>query len=108
MISSTAEVTDYWRYPWVFVSGLITRALFPDRATDTLDIPKDDDLDASLLSEKSMKPGAESGESDGRPMKHPDTSQPTSILHEFDRCERAGARFQAMQSGEKLSDAEVR
>ncbi|ETP50606.1 hypothetical protein F442_04127 [Phytophthora nicotianae P10297] len=62
MISSTAEVTDYWRYP----------------ATDTLDIPKDDDLDASLLSEKSMKPGAESGESDGRPMNHPDTSQPTS------------------------------
>ncbi|ETI52809.1 hypothetical protein L914_03985 [Phytophthora nicotianae] len=73
-----SEVTDYLRYPWVLVSVLITRALFPERATDTLDIPKDDDIDASLLSENSMKPGAESGESDGRPMNHPDTSQPTS------------------------------
>ncbi|GMF29828.1 unnamed protein product [Phytophthora lilii] len=41
------EGTDYKFYAWVHVSRLKPRVMFPERPTETMDIPEDDDFDAS-------------------------------------------------------------
>ncbi|POM61480.1 LOW QUALITY PROTEIN: reverse transcriptase, partial [Phytophthora palmivora] len=56
------EDTGYRVNPWVHVSRLKPRALFPRRPTLELEIPEDDDFDAALLPEDSWEPDAENDE----------------------------------------------
>ncbi|POM66005.1 Hypothetical protein PHPALM_18202 [Phytophthora palmivora] len=56
------EDTGYRVNPWVHVSRLKPRALFPRRPTIELEIPEDDDFDAALLPEDSWEPFAENDE----------------------------------------------
>ncbi|KAE8896892.1 hypothetical protein PF003_g18786 [Phytophthora fragariae] len=50
------EDTGYRVNPWVYVSRLKPRAVFPKRPTMELDLEDDDDFDAALLPEDSWEP----------------------------------------------------
>ncbi|OWZ23030.1 hypothetical protein PHMEG_0002138 [Phytophthora megakarya] len=50
------EGTAYKVYPWVHVSRLKPRALFPDRPTEEVEASEDDELDAALLPEDVSEP----------------------------------------------------
>ncbi|OWZ02598.1 hypothetical protein PHMEG_00025814, partial [Phytophthora megakarya] len=124
------EGTEYRFYPWVHVSRLKPRAKYPDRPSEAMNIPENDDFDAALLREDSWV---------GSPTRVPESSKWKQylirrikhyqvkwkgyevpdwvlqghlncgrLLYEFDLGERARARFQAMQSGDELPDEEVR
>ncbi|KAK1928984.1 Ribonuclease HI [Phytophthora citrophthora] len=124
------EDTGYRVNPWVHVSRLKPRALFPRRPTMELEIPEDDDFDAALLPEDSWEPDTENDEYevekilDTRWSKRTRTSRrlreylvkwkgydetewlPLSklncgaLLYEFNQSARARARFQTMQAGD--------
>ncbi|KAK1940726.1 Retrovirus-related Pol polyprotein from transposon opus [Phytophthora citrophthora] len=124
------EDTGYRVNPWVHVSRLKPRALFPRRPTMELEIPDDDDFDAALLPEDSWEPDTENDEYevekilDTRWSKRTRTSRrlreylvkwkgydetewlPLSklncgaLLYEFNQSARARARFQTMQAGD--------
>ncbi|GMF62355.1 unnamed protein product [Phytophthora fragariaefolia] len=57
-------VTDsgYRVNPWVHVSRLKPRALFPKRPTVEIEVAEDDDFDAVLLPEDSWEPDSERNE----------------------------------------------
>ncbi|OWY91328.1 hypothetical protein PHMEG_00040133, partial [Phytophthora megakarya] len=119
-----AEGTEYRFYLWVHVSRLKPRAKYPDRPSEPVNISEDDDFDAALLREDSWEPDEGSGEfkveaildeyqvkwkgyeaPDWVPQGHLNCGR---LLYEFDQGERARMCFQAMQSGDKLPDEEVR
>ncbi|POM68376.1 Hypothetical protein PHPALM_15470 [Phytophthora palmivora] len=56
------EGTGYRVNPWVHISRLKPRALFPKRPIVEIDVEDDDDLDAALLPEDSWTPDAGNGE----------------------------------------------
>ncbi|OWZ08170.1 hypothetical protein PHMEG_00019334 [Phytophthora megakarya] len=115
--------TEYRYYPWVHVSRLKPRAKYPDRPSEPMDIPENDDFDAALLREDSREPDESSVEFEVRRVKGyqvkwkgyevPDWVPRGHLncgrlLYEFDQGERVRGRFQAMQSGDELPDEEVR
>ncbi|KAE8882926.1 hypothetical protein PF003_g33021 [Phytophthora fragariae] len=51
------EGSGYKLYPWVHVSRLKPRALFPDRPTEEVKVAEEDDFDAALLAEDVNSPG---------------------------------------------------
>ncbi|OWY90753.1 hypothetical protein PHMEG_00040975 [Phytophthora megakarya] len=131
------EGTEYRFYPWVHVSRLKPRAKYPDRPSEPMNVPEDDDFDAALR-EDSWEPDEGSGEFeveailDVRWVTRTRTSRRVKeyqvkwkgyeapdwvpqghlncgrLLYEFDQGERSRVRFQAMQSGDELPDEEVR
>jgi hypothetical protein len=50
------EGSGYKLYPWVHVSRLKPRALFPDRPTTEVEVAEEDDFDAALLPEDVSEP----------------------------------------------------
>ncbi|POM58051.1 Hypothetical protein PHPALM_37356 [Phytophthora palmivora] len=56
------EGTGYRVNPWVHISRLKPRALFPKRPIVEIDVEDDDDFDAALLPEDSWTPDAGNGE----------------------------------------------
>ncbi|KAJ8530421.1 hypothetical protein ON010_g14491 [Phytophthora cinnamomi] len=54
--------TGYRVNPWVHVSRLKPRALFPKRPVEEVEVPGDDDFDAALLPEDSWEPDSERDE----------------------------------------------
>ncbi|OWZ06493.1 reverse transcriptase [Phytophthora megakarya] len=132
------EGTEYRFYPWVHVSRLKPRTKYPERPSEAMNIPEEDDFDAALLREDSWEPDEGSGEYkveailDVRWVTRTRTSRrvkeyqvkwkgyevPDWVpqrhlncgrrLYEFDQGERARVRFQAMQSGDELPGEEVR
>ncbi|POM73630.1 Reverse transcriptase [Phytophthora palmivora] len=124
------ENTGYRVNPWVHVSRLKPRGLFPKRPTVEIEVNEDDDFDAALLPEDSWEPDAVNDEYeverilDLRWTKRTRTSRrireylvkwkgydetewlPVSklncgaLLYEFNQGARARARFQAMQAGD--------
>ncbi|OWZ01335.1 hypothetical protein PHMEG_00027300 [Phytophthora megakarya] len=132
------EGTEYRFYPWVHVSRLKPRAKYPERPSEAMNIPEDDDLDAALLREDSWEPDEGSGEYEVeeilevRWVTRTRTSRRVKeyqvkwkgyeapgwvpqghlnygrLLNDFDQGEQARVRFQAMQSGDELPDEEVR
>ncbi|OWY94739.1 hypothetical protein PHMEG_00035449 [Phytophthora megakarya] len=123
------EGTEYRFYPWVHASRLKPRAKYPDRPSEPMNIPEDDDFDAALLREDKFEVEAIL---DVRWVTRTSTSRRVKeyrvkwkgyevpdwvpqghlncgrLLYEFDQGERARVRFQAMQSGDELPDEEVR
>ncbi|GMF30010.1 unnamed protein product [Phytophthora fragariaefolia] len=126
------KVTDsgYRVNPWVHVSLLKPRALFPKRPTVEIEVAEDDDFDAALLPEDSWEPDSERNEYevekilDLRWSKRTRTSRRTreylvkwkgyddpgwlplsqlscgALLYEFNQGARARTRFQTMQAGD--------
>ncbi|GMF35729.1 unnamed protein product [Phytophthora fragariaefolia] len=126
------KVTDsgYRVNPWVHVSRLKPRALFPKRPTVEIEVAEDDDCDAALLPEDSWEPDSERNEYELEKIlvlrwsKRARTSRrapeylvkwkgydnpewlPLSqlscgaLLCEFNQGARARARFQTMQAGD--------
>ncbi|POM60875.1 hypothetical protein PHPALM_30209 [Phytophthora palmivora] len=112
--------------PWVHISRLKPRAIFPRRPKVEVEVEDDDDFDAALLPEDSWEPDNANDEyevesiQDVRWVKRTRTSKrsreylvkwkgyadiPVSqlscgaLLYEFNKGARAKARFQAMQAG---------
>ncbi|GMF51710.1 unnamed protein product [Phytophthora fragariaefolia] len=54
--------TGYRVNPWVHVSRLKPRALFPERPAEEIDVDEDDDFDTALLPEDSWEPDAANDE----------------------------------------------
>ena len=54
--------TPYRFYPWVHISRLKPRVLFPTRPVEPIEVSEDDDFDAALLPEDSFEPDAEHNE----------------------------------------------
>ncbi|POM57600.1 Hypothetical protein PHPALM_37864, partial [Phytophthora palmivora] len=124
------ENTGYRVNPWVHVSRLKPRALFPKLPIVEMEVSEDDDFDAALLPEDSWEPDVVNDEYeverilDLRWTKRTRTSRrireylvkwkgydetewlPVSklncgaLLYEFNQGARARARFQAMQAGD--------
>ncbi|KAE8967052.1 hypothetical protein PR001_g28215 [Phytophthora rubi] len=124
------ENTGYRVNPWVHVSRLKPRAVFPKRPTMELDLEDDDDFDAALLPEDSWEPDNSNDEYevekilDLRWVKRTRTAKRTreylvkwkgyddpdwtpvsqlscgALLYEFNQGAKARARFQAMQAGD--------
>jgi hypothetical protein len=124
------ENSGYRVNPWVHVSRLKPRALFPRRPTVEIEVDDEDDFDAALLPEDSWEPGEESGQYevekilDIRWSKKTRTSRRTreylvkwkgydetdwlpvsklscgALLYEFNQGARARARFRSMQAGD--------
>jgi hypothetical protein len=124
------EGSGYKLYPWVHVSRLKPRALFPDRPTTEVEVAEEDDFDAALLPEDVSEPDESQSVyeveliRDVRWVKRTRTSRrvreylikwkgypelewlPVSqlncgaLLYEFNKGARAQARFRAMQSGD--------
>ncbi|KAJ8571510.1 hypothetical protein ON010_g5327 [Phytophthora cinnamomi] len=124
------ENTGYRVNPWVHVSRLKPRAIFPKRPTAELEVDKTDDFDAALLSEDSWEPDHANGEFevekilDLRWVKRTRTFKRTrkysvkwkgypdpewipvsqlncgALLYEFNQGAKARARFQAIQAGD--------
>lgn len=122
--------TGYRVNPWVHISRLKPRALFPKRPNVEIEVDDDDDLDAALLPEDSWEPDAGKNEYevekllDLRWTKRTRTSKRIreylvkwkgydepewvplaqlncgGLLYEFNRGARARARFQSMQAGD--------
>ncbi|POM75958.1 Hypothetical protein PHPALM_6863 [Phytophthora palmivora] len=121
------EDTGYRVNPWVHISRLKPRALFPRRPTLQVEVNENDDFDATLLPEDSWEADNQNNEYeilDLRWSKRTRTSKrireylikwkgydepewlPVSqlscgaLLYEFNQGAKARARFQAMQAGE--------
>jgi hypothetical protein len=124
------EDTGYRVNPWVHISRLKPRAIFPKRPTVEIQMEDEDDFDAALLPEDSWEPDSERDEYeveailDLRWSKRTRTSRrrreylikwkgyddpewlPVSqlscgaLLYEFNQGARARARFQSMQAGD--------
>ncbi|GMG16131.1 unnamed protein product [Phytophthora fragariaefolia] len=126
------KVTDsgYRVNPWVHVSRLKPRALFPKPPTVEIEVAEDDDFDAALLPEDSWEPDSERNEYevekilDLRWPKRTRTSRRTreylvkwkgyddpewlplsqlscgALLYEFNQGARARGRFQTMEAGD--------
>ncbi|OWZ09769.1 hypothetical protein PHMEG_00017471 [Phytophthora megakarya] len=122
--------TGYSVNPWVHISRLKPKVIFPKRPTVEVDIADDDDFDAALLPEDSWEPDSSNDvfevESiqDVRWVKRTQTATRSreylikwkgyddpewipvpqfncaSLLYEFNKGTRARARFQAMQAGD--------
>ncbi|KAG6579909.1 reverse transcriptase [Phytophthora cinnamomi] len=131
------EGTGYKLYPWVHVSRLKPRALFPDRPTAEIEVSEEDDLDAALLPEDIDEPDETQDVyeveaiRDVRWVKRTRTSRrvreylvkwkgyselewlPMSqlncgaLLYEFNKSTRAQARFKAMQAGDEPPEPEA-
>ncbi|OWZ10034.1 hypothetical protein PHMEG_00017183 [Phytophthora megakarya] len=124
------ETEGYRVNPWVHISRLKPRVVFPKRPTVEVGVADDDDFDAALLPEDSWEPDSsndvfevESIE-DVRWVKRTRTARRSreylvkwkgydnpewipvtqlncgSLLYEFNKGTRARARFQAMQAGD--------
>ncbi|OWY94651.1 hypothetical protein PHMEG_00035562 [Phytophthora megakarya] len=116
--------TGYRVNPWVHISRLKPRALFPKRPTSEIQIPEDHDFDAALLPKDSWEPDIAQDEDPGSQMdqtykdlqtlsgifnqveNYPDPEwiplaqlNCGALLYEFDQGAKARARFQAMQAG---------
>ncbi|OWY95327.1 LOW QUALITY PROTEIN: hypothetical protein PHMEG_00034698 [Phytophthora megakarya] len=131
-ISETAHSGSWKR---VVISDTPSRSkswtLYPEQPSVIIDVPEDDDFDAALLREDSWKHDEGSGEYevevilDVRWITRTRANQRVKeyltpdwitqewlncggLRYEFDRGERARVRFQAMQSGDRLQDEEVR
>ncbi|OWZ06512.1 LOW QUALITY PROTEIN: hypothetical protein PHMEG_00021226 [Phytophthora megakarya] len=126
----TIDDTGYRVNPWVHISRLKPRALFPKRPTVRTEIDDHDDLDAALLPENSWEVDNTNNEYedeevlDLRWSKRTRTSKRTreylvkwkgydepdwvplaqlscgTLLYEFNQGAKARARFQAMQAGD--------
>ncbi|KAL4134291.1 hypothetical protein PRIC2_004600 [Phytophthora ramorum] len=124
------EDTGYRVNPWVHISRLKPRALFPKRPNMELNVNEDDDFDAALLPEDSWEPDSERDEYevekilDLRWSKRTRTSRRRreylikwkgydepewlpvtqlscgALLYDFSQGARARARFQTMQAGD--------
>ncbi|OWY92367.1 LOW QUALITY PROTEIN: hypothetical protein PHMEG_00038665, partial [Phytophthora megakarya] len=124
------DKTGYRVNPWVHISRLKPRALFPKRPTVSVEIGEEDDFDAALLPENSWEADAQKDEYevekilDLRWSKKTRTSKrrreylvkwknyddpewlPISqlncggLLYQFNQGARARARFQSMQAGD--------
>ncbi|GMF47153.1 unnamed protein product [Phytophthora fragariaefolia] len=126
------KVTDsgYRVNPWIHVSRLKPRALFPKRPTVEIEVAEDDDFDAALLPEDSWEPDSERNEYevekilDLRWSKRTRTSRRTreylvkwkgyddpewlalsqlscgALLYAFNQGAHARARFQMMEAGD--------
>ncbi|KAG6619564.1 reverse transcriptase [Phytophthora cinnamomi] len=122
--------TGYRVNPWVHVSRLKPRVLFPKRPVGEVEVSGDDDFDAALLPEDSWEPDSERDEYevenilDLRWSKQTRTSRRTreylvkwkgyddpewlpvsqlscgALLYAFNQGARARARFQTMQAGD--------
>jgi hypothetical protein len=122
--------TGYRVNPWVHVSRLKPRALFPKRPVEEIEVAEDDDFDATLLPEDSWEPDTANNEYevekllDLRWVKRTRTYRRTreylvkwrgyeqpewipvmqlncgALLYEFNQGAKARARFQAMQAGD--------
>jgi phage-related protein len=129
-IKLKVDGTGYRVNPWIHVSRLKPRAIFPKRPTDELDVEEEDDFDAALLPEDSWEPDNANGEFevekilDLRWVKRTRISRRIreylvkwkgyrdpewipvhqlncgALLYEFNQTARAKARFQAMQPGD--------
>ncbi|GMF50568.1 unnamed protein product [Phytophthora fragariaefolia] len=128
--SLKVTVSGYRVNPWVHVSRLKLRALFPKRPTVEIEVAEDDDFDAALLPEDSWEPDSERNEYevekilDLRWSKRTRTSRRTreyqvkwkgyddpewlplsqlscgALLYEFNQGACARARFQTIQAGD--------
>ncbi|OWY94592.1 hypothetical protein PHMEG_00035632 [Phytophthora megakarya] len=122
--------TGYRVNPWVHISRLKPRALFPKRPTSEIQVLENDDFDAALLPEDSWEPDTAQDEyeveelMDLRWIKRTRTSKRSreylikwkgftdpewiplaqlncgALLYEFDQGDKARASFQAMQAGD--------
>jgi ribonuclease HI len=122
--------TGYRVNPWVHISRLKPRALYPRRPTGEIEIDEDDDFDTALLPEDSWEPDSDRNEYevekilDLRWSKRTRTSKRRreylvkskeyeepewipleqlscgALLYEFNRGARARARFPSMQAGD--------
>ncbi|OWY96463.1 LOW QUALITY PROTEIN: hypothetical protein PHMEG_00033264 [Phytophthora megakarya] len=122
--------TGYRVKPWVHISRLKPRALFPKRPTSEIQVSEEDDFDAALLPEDSWEPDAAQDEYeveeilDLRWIKRTRTSKRSreylikwkgftdpewipltqlncgALLYEFDQVAKARAHCQAMQAGD--------
>ncbi|OWY99664.1 LOW QUALITY PROTEIN: hypothetical protein PHMEG_00029300 [Phytophthora megakarya] len=120
--------TGYRVNPWVHISRLKPRALFPKRPTSEMQVSEDDDFDAALLPKDIWEPDTVQDEYeveeilDLRWIKRTRTSKRSreylikwkgdpewiplaqlncgALLYEFDQGAKARARFQAMQAGD--------
>ncbi|KAE9003142.1 hypothetical protein PR002_g17427 [Phytophthora rubi] len=131
------EGSGYKLYPWVHVSRLKPRALFPDRPTEEIEVAEEDDFDAALLAEDVDDPDEAQSEyevesiQDVRWVKRTRTSKrvreylvkwkgysepdwlPMSqlncgaLLYDFNKGAKAQARFKAMQAGDELPEPEA-
>ncbi|KAE8877320.1 hypothetical protein PF003_g38562 [Phytophthora fragariae] len=131
------EGSGYKLYPWVHVSRLKPRALFPDRPTEEIEVAEEDDFDAALLAEDVDSPDEAQDEyevesiQDVRWVKRTRTSKrvreylvkwkgytetdwlPMSqlncgaLLYDFNQSAKAQARFRAMQAGDELPEPET-
>ncbi|POM65328.1 Hypothetical protein PHPALM_18974 [Phytophthora palmivora] len=124
------EDSGYRVNPWVHISRLKPRAIFPRRPKVEVEVEDDDDFDAALLPEDSWEPDNANDEyevesiQDVRWVKRTRTSKRSreylvkwkgyadpewipmsqlscgALLYEFNKGARAKARFQAMQAGD--------
>ncbi|POM79363.1 Hypothetical protein PHPALM_2991, partial [Phytophthora palmivora] len=124
------EDSGYRVNPWVHISRLKPRAIFPRRPKVEVEVEDDDDFDAALLPEDSWEPDNANDEyevesiQDVRWVKRTRTSKrsreylvkwkgyadpewiPVSqlrcgaLMYEFNKGAKAKARFQAMQAGD--------
>ncbi|OWZ05932.1 LOW QUALITY PROTEIN: hypothetical protein PHMEG_00021890 [Phytophthora megakarya] len=117
--------TGYRVNPWVHISRLKPRALFPKRPTSEIRVSEEGGFDAALLPEDSWEPDTTQDEYeveeilDLRWIKRTRTSKRSreylikwkgftdlaqlncgALLYEFDQGAKARARFQAMQAGD--------
>ncbi|KAE9327498.1 hypothetical protein PR003_g15998 [Phytophthora rubi] len=131
------EGSGYKLYPWVDVSRLKPRALFPDRPTEEVEVAEEDDFDAALLAEDVDSPDEAQSEHEVESIqdvgwvKRTRTSKrvreylvkwkgytetdwlPMSqlncgaLLYDFNQSAKAQARFRAMQAGDELPEPET-
>ncbi|KAE9252277.1 hypothetical protein PF002_g3904 [Phytophthora fragariae] len=129
--------SGYKLYPWVHVSRLKPRVLFPDRPTEEIEVAEEDDFDAALLAEDVDDPDEAQSEyevesiPDVRWVKRTRTSKrvredlvkwkgysepdwlPMSqlncgaLFYDFNKGAKAQARFKAMQAGDELPEPEA-
>ncbi|KAG6586670.1 reverse transcriptase [Phytophthora cinnamomi] len=131
------EGSGYKLYPWVHISRLKPRALFPNRPTEDVEVAEEDDFDAAILPEDVDGPDEAQNEyeveniRDVRWVKRSRTSRrvreylvkwkgyselewlPVSqlncgaLLYEFNQGAKAQARFRAMQAGDELPGSDA-
>ncbi|OWZ12134.1 hypothetical protein PHMEG_00014754 [Phytophthora megakarya] len=101
--------TGYRVNPWVHISRLKPRVVFPKRPTVEVNVADDEGFDAALLPEDSWEPDCSNDVFEVESIQDGyDNSEwiPVvqlnrgSLLYEFNEGTRARARFQAMQAGD--------
>ncbi|OWY90347.1 hypothetical protein PHMEG_00041561, partial [Phytophthora megakarya] len=102
--------TGYRVNPWVHISRLEPRALFPKRPTSEIQVSEDGDFDAALPPEDSWDPDTAQDEYEVEEILDLSYLDPEwiplaqlncgALLYEFDQSAKAKARFQDMQAGD--------